>query len=307
MSTATAVVVQGPQRVSITAAMAERYGMDTAAFEQTLRATVMPSNTSKEQFAAFLLVAKEHNLNPVTREIYAMPAKGGGIQPIVSIDGWLNLMNTHPQMNGLEFEDEIGDDGKLLAITARIWRKDRERPICVTEYMAECRRDTPTWKQWPARMLRHKAAIQAARYAFGFAGIVEPDEYERSSDGVRMAPPAAPPRREIGKPAALPPPPPKTGAPPDAPASAPPAQRRAGPPSPPSAPQASLDLDADPQPSGEEKILNDLVADLAACGEVDTLDEVWLRFENVADDISRRGRETAAWLYEENRKRIRGA
>jgi len=45
--------------------------------------------------------------------------------------------------------------------------------------MSECRRDTPTWKRWPARMLRHKAAIQAARYAFGFAGIMEPDEAER--------------------------------------------------------------------------------------------------------------------------------
>jgi hypothetical protein len=31
-------------------------------------------------------------------------------------------------------------------------------------------------------MLRHKAAIQAARYAFGFAGIMEPDEAERIGD-----------------------------------------------------------------------------------------------------------------------------
>lgn len=28
-------------------------------------------------------------------------------------------------------------------------------------------------------MLRHKATIQAARYAFGFSGIVDPDEAER--------------------------------------------------------------------------------------------------------------------------------
>ena len=34
-------------------------------------------------------------------------------------------------------------------------RKDREHPIIVTEYLSECRRDTPTWKQMPGRMLRH--------------------------------------------------------------------------------------------------------------------------------------------------------
>ena len=49
----------------------------------------------------------------------------------------------------------------------------------VTEYMAECIRNTDPWKQYPRRMLRHKALIQCARYAFGFAGIVDPDEAER--------------------------------------------------------------------------------------------------------------------------------
>jgi hypothetical protein len=28
-------------------------------------------------------------------------------------------------------------------------------------------------------MLRHKATMQAIRYAFGFAGVMDPDEYER--------------------------------------------------------------------------------------------------------------------------------
>jgi hypothetical protein len=52
----------------------------------------------------------------------------------------------------------------------------------VIEYMSECFRQTDPWKKWPNRMLRHKAAIQAARYAFGFSGIMEPDEYDRMKD-----------------------------------------------------------------------------------------------------------------------------
>lgn len=173
--------------LGIIATMADRYGMDPRAFEATLRATVVPQNCSKEQFAAFLLVAKEYGLNPVTKEIYAFPGKGGGIQPVVSIDGWMNLCNSHPQMDGLEFDDHLDEKGNLVSVSARIWRKDRSHPTVVTEYMAECKKDTEPWNKWGRRMLRHKAAIQCARYTFGFAGIIDPDEAERmGADVARM-------------------------------------------------------------------------------------------------------------------------
>lgn len=208
MSKALATQQNGTNGTSrgVIAAMSERFGMEPAAFEATLRATVVPKETTREQFAAFLLVAKEHGLNPLTKEIYAFPTKGGGVQPIVSIDGWMNLMNSHPQMNGLEFEDKLDEQGKIFAVTARVWRKDRDKPVEVTEYLAECKRNTEPWTKWPARMLRHKAAIQAARYAFGFAGIIDPDEAERFIPAAqqqaitparRLPPSASPPASSV--------------------------------------------------------------------------------------------------------------
>ena len=178
MSTAVATIDRQPRSVLVDMSM--RYGMEPAAFEATLRATVCKGSVSREEFAAFLLVAKEYRLNPLTKEIYAFPAKSGGIQPIVSVDGWCRIINEQPALDGIEFEDMLGVDGALLAVTCRIYRKDRQRPTSVTEYMSECRRSTDVWKTWPARMLRHKALIQAARYAFGFSGIVDADEYERA-------------------------------------------------------------------------------------------------------------------------------
>lgn len=181
---------------SITAEMAVRFGMEPGPFEATLRATVVPKDCTREQFAAFLMVARDYHLNPITKEIFAFPTRAGGIQPIVSVDGWMNLMNSHPQMDGLEFDDIKDEAGNLAAIKCRVYRKDRRAPIEVIEYMSECKRNTDTWKTWPARMLRHKAAIQAARYAFGFSGIVEPDEFERLNDSgivVRSVTPPSPP------------------------------------------------------------------------------------------------------------------
>lgn len=192
MSTAVATIE--PKR-SMIADMALRYNMEPKAFSDTLRGTVVPKNATNEEFAAFLMVAKEYNLNPITKEIFAFPKQGGGIQPIVSVDGWANLINSHPQCDGVEFADALNDKGELVSITCKIFRKDRSHPTCATEYMSECKRDTSTWKQWPRRMLRHKALIQAARYAFGFAGVVDQDEAERivGDTATHLSPPPAPP------------------------------------------------------------------------------------------------------------------
>ena len=160
-------------------AMATRLSVNPAELQSIIINTVMPNpNVTQEQFLSFLSVANEYKLNPLTKEIYAFPSKGGGIQPIVSIDGWLKIINGHPQFDGMEFVDNL-DNGKLISVTCRIYRKDRTRHTEVTEYMGECSRNTDTWKNWPSRMLRHKATIQGARYAFGLSGIIDPDEAER--------------------------------------------------------------------------------------------------------------------------------
>jgi phage recombination protein Bet len=215
-----AVVQVEPKRSLITT-MANKYGMDAKAFHDTLRATVVPPNTSNEDFAAFLLVAAHYNLNPITKEIFAFPKRGGGIQPIVSVDGWANLINSHPECDGIEFADHLDDKGGLISITCKIYRKDRAHACTATEYMDECRRDTDVWKKWPRRMLRHKSLIQAARYAFGFSGIVDPDEAERFTTARNITPPPPPddtraravappaPAMAVVKLAAPPPPPPE--------------------------------------------------------------------------------------------------
>jgi len=79
-------------------------------------------------------------------------------------------------------------DSKPYAATCRIHRKDRARPCVVTEYFSECFRNTDPWRQFPARMLRHKALIQCARVAFGFSGIQDEDE---AKDTMRNVTPSA--------------------------------------------------------------------------------------------------------------------
>lgn len=170
-------------RPSALAALASRLNISEAGLAKTLKATVF-RGASDDEFAALVVVANAYKLNPLTKEMYAFPQKGGGIVPLVSIDGWIRIMNDHPQFDGIEFEDVADDQGKLLAIDATIWRKDRVRPTRIREYLAECRGTSAPWQKSPARFLRHRALIQCTRVAFGFSGIYTEEDIEAAPRAV---------------------------------------------------------------------------------------------------------------------------
>jgi phage recombination protein Bet len=157
-------------------------------------------------------------LNPWTHEIYAFPDKQNGIVPVVGVDGWSRLMNSNPEFDGMEVieSDDIvtGEDHKPCPrwIECRIYRKGRTHYVPSKERFDECyrppfvtrdgRKVSGPWQTHTSRMLRHKAVIQAARMAFGFAGIYDPDEADRiieagpvisanPRDGLEVADPVA--------------------------------------------------------------------------------------------------------------------
>lgn len=186
-----------PLRQSLIARMAARYGVDQDKMLATLKATVFKGSKQKdgsireatnEELMALLVVADQYRLNPFTREIYAFPdEKRGGIVPVVSIDGWLRIINEHEALQSIDiaygdFDGPKDETDPYIEIS--IHRKDRVGPIVVREYMRECWRDTGPWNTHPRRMLRWKALIQASRVAFGFGGLSDPDEAERIRDAI---------------------------------------------------------------------------------------------------------------------------
>jgi len=175
-------VVSKPPSQGLVSKFAGKYGVDPDKLLTTLKATAFQSDKeiSNEQMMSLLIVADQYSLNPFTKEIYAYPDRYKGIVPIVSVDGWVRIINEHPQMDGIEFAAFKDEAGKVVEMTCSIWRKDRSRPISITEYMEECfRANAGPWQTHPNRMLRHKTLIQCARVAFGFAGIYDEDEAQR--------------------------------------------------------------------------------------------------------------------------------
>ena len=149
---------------------------DSGGLTAVLKATAFKGQVSDSQMSALLIVASQYGLNPWTKEIYAFPDKNNGIVPVVGVDGWARIINTHPQFDGMDF-NETDDYAECI-----IHRKDRGHPIKVREYLSECKRGTAPWQSHPKRMLRHKALIQCARLAFGYVGIYDQDEAERIAE-----------------------------------------------------------------------------------------------------------------------------
>lgn len=181
---------------SAIARLAARLEVEPAKLMDSLKATVF-KGASNEELLALVTVANEYGLNPFLKEIYAFPAKGGGIVPIVSVDGWNKMLIRQPEFDGIEFEFHTDEAGMPVACTATIYVKGRSHPVRVTEYLAECKRNTDPWNNMPRRMLRNRTLCQASRLAFGFSGVHNEDEASSYVDVSATVLPTEPPPKVI--------------------------------------------------------------------------------------------------------------
>jgi phage recombination protein Bet len=171
-------------KLSLLAKFGARYSLEPSKVYETLCKTAFASAQSQEQVVALLVVADQYGLNPFTKEIYAFPDKGGGVVPVVGVDGWNRIAQQHLEFDGVEFRyakemaQPKGAQPCPEWVEAIVYRKDRQHPVVVREYLDECFRPTGPWQSHTKRMLRHKALIQGYRTAFGFHGIYDPDEAE---------------------------------------------------------------------------------------------------------------------------------
>lgn len=181
---------------SALALMASRLNVDQEKMLATLKGTVFQKATNEEMLA-LVVVANTYDLNPFLKELYAFPAKGGGIVPIVSVDGWNKMLIRQPDFDGIEFEFVDNEDGTPHSCTATVYIKNRSHAVKVTEYFDECKRNTEPWNNMPRRMLRNRTLCQASRMAFGISGVYNDDEAQSVVDVSATVMPAELPPKMI--------------------------------------------------------------------------------------------------------------
>jgi len=182
------------QSLSIIDEYATSRHMERKALEAVLFKTIMPQEATMEDLVAFIQLAHRFDLDPFAREIYCIKSKGR-IYPYISVDGYARVINRQEQYDGVEFAYDQDENGRIIAVTCSMYRKDRSRPTTVTEFLDECiMPDSTAWRKSPGRMLRHRAFAQASRLAFGISAALD----EGSDVGgpvVDLSPPSEPAAR----------------------------------------------------------------------------------------------------------------
>ncbi len=159
-----------------------------------LSKSVMAGAKKPEEIAAFAILCAQYRLNPFTKEVYAFPSKAGGIVPMVGIDGWLTLARNNPNFAGMSHAYGEDDGDKWVECTIYL-KNAPEHPVTAREYMSDNKRNTEPWQKSPRRMLKHRATIQAIRYALGYSGVVDISEKEEYEEREMREAKAREPRR----------------------------------------------------------------------------------------------------------------
>lgn len=187
-TTAVETVPQNNARdnVSPLCRLAANIGADAEGLRKTIVKMVFGGvEPSKEEFLAILMVAEQLGLNPLMGEMWGFKARNGVVQPIVSVDGWKNIMLRQPNFDGYE----IVYSDNLIRINqtelpewaeCTIYLKNRSHPVKERVYASEkFVMSSPVWKSSPRLMLRHRAMIQAIRFAFPTTGGIHDENDEQ--------------------------------------------------------------------------------------------------------------------------------
>lgn len=177
---------------------AEIHTMTPDELARLLKATafknVQSMTITEAQMVALLRLAEAHGIDPFGNTMMAIPDGNGGIVPYLTVDGWYALANHHPGYDHCEFVEadrQVTLVGALPApawIACTIYRNDRNGPFTVRERLAENYRESRSatehgpWQLMPARCLRHKAFVQAARVALSPGALYDEEEARRIAE-----------------------------------------------------------------------------------------------------------------------------
>lgn len=110
---------------------------------------------------------EKYELDPLLGDVQAWH-EDGEVHFGISISGLMRLLHRQPQFCGIAFNESPDLDNDIPHwIECTITRTGQYPAYVAREYFDEVKQTSTLWQEMPRRMLKHRAAQQAARYAFG--------------------------------------------------------------------------------------------------------------------------------------------
>lgn len=137
-------------------------------------------DVSDQELVMFINLCKYQKLNPFLKEAYLVKFGEKDAQIIVSKEAFMKRAEAHPQYAGFEAGIIVERESALVEIEgaiklekdkivggwAKVFRKDRERPVSVKIAFQEFSKGQSTWNSMPLNMIRKTAIVNAMREAF---------------------------------------------------------------------------------------------------------------------------------------------
>lgn len=145
--------------------VAQARGMTAEAYADLLKTSVLANFNGAEAAKAVGDIFRT-NLDPLSDEIIFL-RKGGSVTTAITYAGYTKIQRREG-ISQVATDYLTLEDGEV-SCTATLGRYTELglESFSRTEFLSECRRSTPVWKQMPKRMLGHRAIISATRLACG--------------------------------------------------------------------------------------------------------------------------------------------
>ena len=172
--------------------LANRYNFHPDIYLEKIRSipfAAFPNDPTEEQIQYLLSIAEKYNLNPLNREIIALPSSSGmGMLLVVTDLAWCRILSEHSDLAGVDFKFSntwrsvstyLGSFSCPESVEC-ILRKKGEGNYHGTSFFLEYyRENSPLWNANSVSLLKQKALIACARLALGIVDIYDLDEAER--------------------------------------------------------------------------------------------------------------------------------
>ncbi len=132
---------------------------------------------TNDEFQVFLELARRYQLDPFSKQIWAIKYNGNAAQIFAGRDGFLSIAHRSGVFDGMESGVDVDKTGETIG-WAKVYRKDMTHPFSITVSLSEYSTGKSLWKEKPRTMIQKVAESQCLRRAFSISGLYDPDEID---------------------------------------------------------------------------------------------------------------------------------
>jgi len=128
------------------------------------------------EFLLLMQLARTYQLDPFTRQIWAVKYGQNPAQIFCGRDGYLAIAHRSGVFDGMDAGSRM--EGDELVGWCKVYRRDMSHPFSVEVYASEYSTGRNLWKDKPRTMIQKVAEAQCLRRAFSISGLYSPEEID---------------------------------------------------------------------------------------------------------------------------------